>query len=452
VVEAAAAVTTDVVVIGAGCAGLSAASRLAETGRRVIVVEAGVRLGGRASTFVDRETQARVDNGQHVLFGCYRETYAFLKRIGTDGLAPLDRALSVRMADASGRAHTLSCPRIPAPWHLAAGILKWSAVPFSARLAALSIARALGRNPASDGGSAATVTEWLRSHGQSLELCRWLWNPLAFAALNQSPDVALAAPFIRVLQEMFGPRPEDSAVGLPLVPLDELYAIPAARFVEQHHGSVLTGTAARIGVDDLGRITHVRAGDRSIEPRSVVCAVPWYALADVWDGTVPPAMAGIVDAATRMRPSPIVTVNLWFDRPVMRERFLGLVDGSMHWAFEKGNRLSVVSSGADELAAMSNDAIAAAAIDQVRRSIPGAGSAHVERVVVVKERRATFSLAAGEPRRAQTTTPVPGLFLAGDWIDTGLPATIESAVISGHRAAACVMSQDRSETRPRIEA
>src|SRR5436190_2435898 len=112
----------DVAVVGAGVAGLAAATALAETGKRVLVVEARGELGGRATAFADRETGERVDNGQHVLFGCYRETYAFLTRLGTARLAPLDRRLEVTMADAASARFTLACPRWTPPWHLLAGV------------------------------------------------------------------------------------------------------------------------------------------------------------------------------------------------------------------------------------------------------------------------------------------------------------------------------------------
>ena len=229
--------TTDVVVIGAGFAGLSAAVRLAASGLTVAVVEEAPRLGGRATAFADRETGERVDNGQHVLFGCYRETYDFLRRIGTETLAPLQTRLSLTLAAPDGRSFDLTCPELPPPWHLLAAVLRWPAMPHRDRLSVLwlwSLLRQARREGAASAAAGVavqqTVTDWLAAHRQSDELCRWLWRPLAIAALNQSPDVAAAAPFVRVLAELFGPRVEDSSVGLATVPLDELYAEPAQTF------------------------------------------------------------------------------------------------------------------------------------------------------------------------------------------------------------------------------
>lgn len=439
--------SAPVVVIGAGFAGLSAAVHLADAGRRVVVLESSPRLGGRASTFADPATGERVDNGQHVLFGCYRETYAFLKRLGMDGQAPLDRRLDVTIVGSDGRPHRLSCPSLPSPWHLVAGILKWQAIPFGDRLTARKLAPVF-RGRVDEPSPDQTVSTWLLAHGQSPLLCKWLWDPLAVAALNQSPDVAAAAPFVRVLRELFGPGVNDSAIGVPAVPLDELYAIPAARFIEARGGVVLTKSPARVVVDTAGRISAVRAGTTTFETSTVVSAVPWHAFSQIWDAGVPAVLSDLAARAAALGASPIVTVNLWFDRPVMSQRFVGFVDGAMHWAFDKSaifggtaGHVSIVSSGAADLAALENSAVVALAMRDLTRALPAVAGSRLLRSIVVREHRATFSLAPGGPARPGITTPLPGVFLAGDWIDTGLPGTIESAVQSGHAAARAVLGE-----------
>ncbi len=439
----------DAVVLGAGFAGLSAAVRIAKAGRSVVVCEEGPRLGGRATAFTDRETGERVDNGQHVLFGCYRDTYAFLRELGTDNLAPLERRLDVTMADTSGRASRLECPPWPPPWHLVGGILRWRALSLRDRLSAArlhsffrDVRRRGAAAVASEVPAAQTVTDWLVAHGQSEPLRTWLWNPLAVAALNQAPDVAAAAPFVRVLGEMFGPRVEDSAIGLPKVPLDELYAEPARTYLEHRRGVVLTKAPARVRIGEAGGPMVVTAGANQIETRAVISSVPWHAFGRIWDPGPPSVLAPVLEAAAATRSSPIVTVNFWFDGPVMTGTFVGLVDGPMHWVFDKSaifgsaaGHLSIVASGADDLAAMDNAAVTREALAHLTKALPRAASRQLLRSVVVREHRATFSLAPGAPMRPAARTPLPGFFLAGDWTDTGLPGTIEGAVRSGHEAA-----------------
>jgi hypothetical protein len=150
-----------------------------------------------------------------------------------------------------------------------------------------------------------------------------------------------------------------------------------------------------------------------------------------------------------------VTVNLWFDRPVLTppiDGFVGFVGSPMHWAFDKGaifgtatGHLSVVSSGASDLVTQDNATLAAMATRELGRLLPAAAAAQCLRSVVVREPRASFSIAPGSPSRPATVTAVRGLFLAGDWTDTGLPATIEGAVLSGHRAAAAAQAMTLGE-------
>jgi predicted NAD/FAD-dependent oxidoreductase len=152
-----------------------------------------------------------------------------------------------------------------------------------------------------------------------------------------------------------------------------------------------------------------------------------------------------------------VTVNLWFDADADIEiggRLIGLVDGDMQWVFDKraifgarATHLALVASGAIALAALENEAIVEKAMADLQRAVPSAKSKRPVRSVVVRERRATFSLAATEPSRPPIDTGVPGFYMAGDWVDTGLPATIESAVLSGHRAADRLLGTRKAEQR-----
>ena len=146
-----------------------------------------------------------------------------------------------------------------------------------------------------------------------------------------------------------------------------------------------------------------------------------------------------------------MTVNLWFDRPVTSSTFVGLPGRAMQWVFDKralfgenASHLSLVSSGASAIVDRSNEELADLALHELKAALPSVREAGLRRAVVVREKRATFSVAPGQPRRPQTRTPLPGLFLAGDWIETGLPATIESAVVSGHAAAIAVSDFLRS--------
>jgi len=265
--------------------------------------------------------------------------------------------------------------------------------------------------------------------------------------LNQSPKHAAAQPFVRVLAGLFGSDPRDAAVGLPVRPLHEAYAEPARAFIEARGGSVRTGALASVLVDG-DHVRNVEVGGARYLSRTVIAAVPWFALASLVlrRPPVPKGFDALVDAATQMVSLPIVTVNLWYDRAVMDEPFVGVRGGSIHWIFDRRavsgrerSHLSLVTSDARDLVGLTNEEIVSNAVRSVAAVLPRAHAGRVLRGSVVREKRATFSLAPGQPARPGTVTAVAGLLLAGDWIDTGLPGTIESAVVSGHRAAERVL-------------
>jgi predicted NAD/FAD-dependent oxidoreductase len=204
-------------------------------------------------------------------------------------------------------------------------------------------------------------------------------------------------------------------------------------------------------VNQQGAIQYVDAGTARIETRVVISAVPWHALGRIWDGDLPSSIQPVIANGNAFVSSPIVTVNLWFDDAVMSEPFVGLIGGPMHWVFDKSTifsepagHLSIVSSGANELVRIDNAAITAAVMQQLERALPAIARRRLLRSVVVREQRATFSLAPGGPPRPATATTIGGFYLAGDWTDTRLPGTIEGAVQSGRTAAEAAIRSFRS--------
>jgi squalene-associated FAD-dependent desaturase len=442
----------DVIVIGAGFAGLSAAARLAGAGARVLVLEARSRLGGRATAFEDRDTGEIVDNGQHVLLGCYDETFAFLRAIGADGRVRVQPQLAVTMIDKAGRKSRLSCPALPPPLHLIAGAFDWDALSWPDRLALLAMRTPIklahrelaGDTTVHAASPGETVENWLIRNGQTRRLREMLWDPLALAALNQDPAVAAAPPFARVLGRMFDDNPRSSAIALPIVPLHVMYAEPARAYIEAHGGTVLTGAAAAI-VRATDEEVVVRSGQTAWPAGSAISAVPWYAFGELFL-ELPPALAATAKAAAAMASSPIVTVNLWFDRTVLDEPFVGLPGRTFQWMFDKrevfgtaASHLSLVSSGAEAVFRRTNEQLIAEAFAELIDAMPSLRNARLVRGSVVREPRATFSLAPAQPARPRTETGLRRVVLAGDWTDTGLPATIEGAVLSGHRAADAII-------------
>jgi squalene-associated FAD-dependent desaturase len=339
------------------------------------------------------------------------------------------------MIDRAGRWSRLACPALPSPLHLLAGVMTWNALGWRDRLSALKMHSALHEVRRGPLRPAETVRQWLIQNGQTPRLIEMLWEPLAVAALNQPIDQAAAASFAAILRPMFGRNPRNAALALPAKPLDEMYALPARAYLEQRRGSVRMSSPATI------RGHHVLIRNERLTAPAIICAVAWHALSDLLPER-PAALGRVLDAADRTDASPIVTVNLWFDRVVTDRALVGLPGRTLQWVFdkravfgEKASHLSLISSGAEAVVARSNQELIDLAMAEVSGALPAVRSASLLRAVVVREKKASFSVAPGQPPRPLTRTGVPGLLLAGDWIDTGLPATIEGAVMSGHWAA-----------------
>jgi zeta-carotene desaturase len=451
----------SVAVVGGGVSGLAAAVRLAGRGVRVRLFEVRGVLGGRATSFPDARTGEVFDNGQHALMGCYSETFTFLRTIGSAPLAPVPRGLRVRTIDAGRRPTELSCPRLPPPLHLLAGVLRWQGLPLRDRLNVFAIGPAIlkarravaarGEMPVLDG---ETVAQWLARHGQRRAIASMLWEPLALAALNQDISRAEATTFVRVLGRVFGPGRDDASIVLPAVPLIDLFGSPAEKYLHARDAEIRMDALARIVLNE-GRVSSVDVRGEAIDVAHAVLATPWH----TWPATIAGDVAPIADTLQRAAStpaSPIVTVTLTYDRPVIEGPMIGLPGRQMQWAFDTavlggasaGHRVALVSSGADEVLRLDNGQLAAAAHRDLASASEAARDGRLLRHRVVREPRATFSLAPGMPQRPATRTAARGLYFASDWVNTGLPATIEGAVEAGHRAADALL-EDLSATGAR---
>ncbi len=450
-----------VAVVGGGFAGLAAAVRLAEQGFVVSVLEARKQLGGRARSFRDRASGAVIDNGQHAMMGCYSSTLGFLERIGTTAKLRRQPNLCVPMIHAQRGRGEIRCPALPGPLHAAAGLLGFRLLGRRERVGALlgGLRIAAMRTRRDARLAELSVAELLASVGQSSEACRSLWFPLAIATCNEAPDRVAAAPFAEVLGlALFGSR-ADSQFVFPGVGLSELYTDAARSFVERRGGEVRCGADVRGLVLDGGRLSAVALRDGSRVPADAcILAVPPHALPPLLPGELrtTPGLRGI----DRLESSPIVSVHLWLDRPVLETDFVGLVGTTTQWLFDRtrlcgaapaeaGHCLSAVISAGQGVVEQDGEAIARTVLADLRSLLPGARDARLLHRVVVKERRATLSATPEATRlRPGATTPIDNLFLAGDWTDTGLPPTIESAVRSAERAAALAARRLRTAARP----
>jgi zeta-carotene desaturase len=440
--------SNDALIIGGGFAGLAAGVALAEAGKRVCLLEQKPHLGGRARSFRDPTTGSVVDNGQHLFMGCYHSTIHFLKTLGTLDQVHFQSKLTVPFLDREGRLSRLNCLNLPSPWHLLLGVLRSGSFTWKQKLEVLRLGKGL-RTPGQKSPPAAgeTVTAWLSRLGQSEGLQRNFWDLLCIAAMNEDPRIASAQLFERVLRLALFSSPADSRLGIARVGLSECYPAEAAAYIEAHGGCVQTGRGVKqlLIAEGICRGIDLGAGEK-IEGLPVISAVPWHQLAAVLPGDLPrndPFFA----ASLALRPAPIISINLWFDAPVTDLEFVGLRGTTIQWLFDKtrilganDHYISLVLSGAHEHISRSKEELLAIALRELGEMLPAVRKVKLLHSLVIKERFATFSPSPeAEPLRPPARTPIRGLFLAGDWTATGLPATIEGAVQSGYTAAKALL-------------
>ncbi|HUO03695.1 MAG TPA: hydroxysqualene dehydroxylase HpnE [Candidatus Binataceae bacterium] len=446
--------TSDVVVIGAGFAGLAAAVALAEKGMRVTVVEGKPAPGGRAYSFADADTGDFVDNGQHVLMGCYNETLDFLNRVGSRGKLVFQEDLDIEMLAGPGQSARLKTARLPGPLHMTAALLGYRHLSFGDRMRVmLGGLKMLAMHRRGAELRRLTVAQLMDRLGQPARARECFWYPLSIATLNDEPESSSSELLAEVLKRAFFSRRSDSAFVYSRVGLSDLYCSGAKELIERAGGQLIPHAIVETlepGGD--GRIAGVRLRDgQRLQARNFISAVPAQNLLRFLpeNAVAEPFFSRLAGLSS----SPIICAHVWFDREVTQSPFVGFIGTTTQWMFNKRKifesraeahpgYLSFVISGARKLVDKSNDDLLAIVMNDLRAMIPAARDARAVKSIVLKEKNATMApdLKSHELRPG-TATPIANFFLAGDWIQTGLPATIESAVISGRAAAAAAFAR-----------
>jgi hydroxysqualene dehydroxylase len=440
----------DVLIIGGGFAGLAAAVDLAAAGRRPCLLERRSFLGGRAYSFTDKVTGDVIDNGQHLMMGCYHAALGFLEKIGSTQKLKFQSDPQVDfLYEVEQEIHHTSfkCPPLPPPLHLVGGLARLGTIGWGDRAGALRVGLELKRlNGDRRRLANITVREWLTGLGQSERIQRKFWDIMALATLNDSSEVASADMFARVLDQAFLHTKRDSTMVISRVGLSDLYTHDARTFIESAGGEVrLNADVAEIVFDgDRARGVRMRAGEL-IEAETIISAVPYFSLRRMIEPEIIAASESF-RLLDRFKSSPIISVNLWYEDQVVDFEFAGLLDSPIEWVFNKNaisgdidrrrQHLALVISGAHEAARRNKEELIELAISTMNRFFPAACRSRPFHAFVVREYDATMSHTVGMSNlRPAQQTGHRNFFLAGDWTDTGLPATIESAVWSGRECA-----------------
>lgn len=444
------------IVIGGGLAGLAAGVALADSGWRVRLFEQRPFLGGRATSYVLPDGE-HVDNCQHVTLGCCTNLEDFYRRVGASGkIRFFDRLFFL---DPQGRRGEMKAGVLPAPFHFTGSFASFAPLTLPDKL---SIARAMlhiiqhaGSPPGLGETGGISMLEWLRRRGQTKGAINRFWRVVLVSALDEELERADARFGVDVFWKAFLSSSTGYRMGVPAVPLSNLYDGCKAE-IERRGGEVLLRSPVRGLKLESGQLAGVRFDENREESADAyIFAIPHTALAELLPESLKqsdPSLAHL----DKIKTSPITGVHFWFDRPVMDEPFVTLLETTTQWIFNKtalygscaGDRnaaansvqgtqyLQLVISASYELLQKSRQEIIELCLAEVRHALHKTREAQLLKATVIKEAAATFSPEPGVDRwRPGQATAIPGLFLAGDWTQTGWPATMEGAVRSGYLAA-----------------
>ncbi len=397
----------DVLVIGGGVSGLTTAVSLASGGFSVMLVEQKQHCGGRTYSFIHKETGDEVDNGQHLMMGCYHSTLRYLSAIGASSRVAIQKSLTVTFRDAVGGVFRLHSGPFPAPADVLFGLLRLKSLTLFQRVSLLRVGLALlFAKPDSDRElQSTTVEQWLDRLHQPKENKEYLWNIIAIGTLNDSPAIVSAALFVKVLRSAFLGKKGDSAMVIPREGLSDVLVDGAVDYLKHRSCEVRTGVAVdRLAVENNAVVHCVLSTGVAVTPRAVVSAVPYFDVARLF-GEETDRVLPELSRTDHFVSSPIVTIHLWFDKKFMEEEFVALLGSPVHWVFNKSKLLkrtngsfeylSLVISGAAGLIGLEKEELVALGISELKRFYPASGEAELVHSLVIKEKRATFSPRVG---------------------------------------------------------
>jgi zeta-carotene desaturase len=434
----------DVIVVGAGLAGLAAASSLSDAGAKVLILERKPFVGGRAYSYQHPSLQEEIDC-QHVLLGCCTNLIDLCTKSGVaDRIRWYDELTFLQPGDAPRT--RLKPGGMPAPFHTSFDFL-------CAPMLSLKDKVAIGRGlmeflqdyPQDDSESFAS---WLKRTGQTEGAIKHLWEPVIVGALNDSFENCSTKYAGQVFHESFLKSAEGGRLGIPTLPLSQFYGFVAEQCVRQGAELRLSQSVTALTRENDRWLVKTAEGDFAAD--NVVLATNFHQTAEF----LPHANYEY----RHFKNAPITTIHLWFDREITDLDHAVLLDTGIQWIFhksrirrwarEQGSYCELVISASFEQLHQTREAIFANALRELAMFFPAVKQATLVKSGILKEARATFSVTPGlDAYRPPQQTGMPGLFIAGDWTATDWPSTMEGAVRSGRLAAEAVATSAGNPTR-----
>ena len=424
-------------IIGSGIAGLNAASILSSKKFPVTILESSPKFGGRTYSYKDPDSNDMIDNGQHILMGCYDDTINFLKLVRAEKNFNFQNYLEVNFLTSDRKEYSIKASSLFYPLNLLAAVLNYNVLDFMDKLRLIGFMLKL---PFISRGSLKniSVSTWLVEQNQNDRIIKALWEILCVGALNTSTDKASAEMFHNILMKIFFAGNKASRIILPKLGLTESVIDPALAFINSNNGKIICSETVKEFLIEEDKVVAVKSENNMYNGYDfIISTIPFHALTKIKNSEK-------LNIDLNLSYSTILNIHLWLSEIRLDEKFYGLINSEIHWIFNKGSHLNIVISDANKFAEVSEEKMIDLVFEELEK-FTSIKRKFLTKYKIIREKRATF-IPNSEilNKRPSTKTNLNNLFLAGDWTNTGLPATIEGAAKSGRLAAEQVISSVNS--------
>ena len=418
-------------VVGGGLAGLAVSVYLKESDHEVELIEASPKLGGRTYSFYSDQFNTEIDNGQHIFMGSYKHTIELLEILSSHNLSFYQTNLQIKFIERGGEEHLLDTRSSLYPFNLLMALFNYSALNMMEKISVTKLFLKLLLVKEKK-VKERTAQNWLHDNKQSLRSIKSLWEIIGIGALNTQLQEASASLFQVLLKKIFLEGNRSTTIVLPNVPLNKLFVEPAIEYFKKK--GVKFSLSERVleissNGNQINKISTTKGERRGFD--QVIFAIPPGAISKI------KSEKEILDHnICSMDTSSIITIHFKTSDLILPDKFIGFINSKIHWIFNNGDHYSLVISAADDLLHLNDSELIEIARKEIEEFFPNKGPLNIETYKVLKEKRATLkSSNKNESLRTKIRTNFSNLTFAGDWTNTNLPCTIESAILSGKLSA-----------------
>jgi squalene-associated FAD-dependent desaturase len=425
-------------IVGGGLAGLSSAVFLSKAGYEVELIESTPKLGGRTYSFINKNSNSEIDNGQHILMGTYQNTFEFLEIIGSAKIPEYQNNLEVKFQNKNGIEFSLKAPHSVYPLNLIQALISYKVISLAERLKIIKFIFTIMLNKGNDLNQ-KNLNQYLAEKKQTAASINSLWELIAVSAMNTKLNEASAEAFVKLLSKMFLNGNRASTIVLPKVPLSRLFIEPAKKYIELRSAECSVSETLKSITTSQNEIIKITTNKREIKDFDyVILAIPHHAYKHIKSNTK------ILDDFTITMPtSPIITIHIWLNKELFEYKFMGLIDSQIHWIFRNKDNYSIVISASDQYTELNNSEIFNLLVLEISKYFPTFSINDVLDYKIINEKKATIKCTIeNEKIRRNINSPYNNLLFAGDWTNTDLPGTIEGAILSGKNAANIILAKN----------